>query len=110
MKLPNADKAVVDIRKLVEYSLSDRHESGKHKARVFKSALNITAGEAEWLRDQLLGAARHQEASEGPPSVFGKKYVIDFVATHGGHRTTVRSTWIVEFGTDYPRLTSCYVL
>ena len=110
MKLPNADKAIVNIRKLVEYSLSTSHESGKHKARVFKSALNITAEDAEWLREQLLEAALHEEASEGTQSVFGKKYVIDFVVMRGSRSATVRSSWIIEFGTDFPRLTSCYVL
>ena len=35
MKLPNADRAFVDIAKLRDYSLNAEHKEGKHKARVF---------------------------------------------------------------------------
>jgi hypothetical protein len=35
MKLPNAEKAVVDIVKLRDYSLNPHHPEGKHKARAF---------------------------------------------------------------------------
>lgn len=38
MKLPNADRAVVDLRKLRDYCLSQEHPRGQHKARLFKSA------------------------------------------------------------------------
>ncbi|KHE91343.1 MAG: hypothetical protein K8F52_10460 [Candidatus Scalindua rubra] len=42
MKIPNAEYAVVDIRKLCDYCLSSIHDEGKHKARLFKSTLGIT--------------------------------------------------------------------
>ncbi len=58
MKLPNAHRAVVDIFKLRDYCLNRRHEDGKHKARVFASALGLNETDAEWLRDRLLEAAR----------------------------------------------------
>lgn len=32
MFVPNAENAVADIRKLIEYCLSPEHEIGKHKA------------------------------------------------------------------------------
>ena len=35
MKLPNADRAVVEIEKLRDYCLSSSHPRGRHKARVF---------------------------------------------------------------------------
>lgn len=35
MKLPNGDRAVVDIVKLTDYCLSTTHPRGRHKARVF---------------------------------------------------------------------------
>lgn len=40
--LPNADKAVVPLEKLLGYSLDSSHPVGKHKARVFASALGMT--------------------------------------------------------------------
>jgi len=36
MKVPNADRAVVDIRKLRDYCLNLLHDEGKHKARLFE--------------------------------------------------------------------------
>ena len=109
MQLPNSDKAVVEIEKLRDYTLNPNHPVGKHKARVFKAALGITLKEAEWLRDRAFGIAVRNEAKAGMASVFGEKYVIDSVLEHKGRSAVVRFTWIIEFGTDFPRLTSCYV-
>ena len=61
MKIPNADRAVVDIRKLRDYCLNPRHRMGKHKARMFAAALSMTADDAEALRDILLKAMREYE-------------------------------------------------
>jgi hypothetical protein len=109
MKLPNAARAVVDIGKLRDYSLNPTHDVGKHKARVFQSALGLTISDADWLREQLLGLAQTGEAVPGVPSPFGETYVIDAEISHGGQAAIVRTSWIVEYGTDFPRLTTCYV-
>ncbi|MDQ2856565.1 MAG: hypothetical protein M3R68_09570 [Acidobacteriota bacterium] len=109
MQLPNSDRAVVEIEKLRSYSLNPNHPVGKHKAIVFKAALGITLEEAEWLRDRALEIADSTDAKSGPASVFGEKYVIDSVLEHKGRSAVVRFCWIIEFGADFPRLTSCYV-
>lgn len=108
-RLPNGALAVVEIEKLREYSLNPLHSRGRHKARVFQSALGFTLADADWLREQLLRVAREEEAGSGTPSPFGTKYVIDFTLTRGGRSALVRSSWIVEHGTNFPRLTSCYI-
>lgn len=109
MKLPNGINAVVEIEKLRNYSLNPNHPVGKHKARVFKAALGITLREAEWLREQALDIATKDDAHPDSASVFGEKYVIDSLVEHEGRFAIVRFAWIIEFGTDFPRLTSCYV-
>ena len=109
MRLPNCQNAVVDIEKLHDYSLNPNHPVGKHKARVFKAALGVTMNEAEWLRDRALEVAARVEAKSATSSVFGEKYVIDSVLEYKGRSAVVRFSWIIEFGTDFPRLTSCYV-
>jgi len=109
MKLPNPHKALVEIRKLRGYSLNVDHSVGKHKARVFKAALGLTVQQADWLRTQALELAVSGEAAPGSPSVFGDTYVIDAWITYKGKTALVRFSWIVELGTDFPRLTSCYV-
>jgi hypothetical protein len=35
MLIPDAENAVVDIRKLRDYCLNLEHDDGKHKARLF---------------------------------------------------------------------------
>ena len=109
VRLPNSHKALFEIRKLRDYSLNPNHPVGKHKARVFKAALGITLADAEWLRERALESALSDDASRSVLSVFGDKYVIDSVLEHGEMSAIVRFSWIVEFGTDFPRLTSCYV-
>ena len=62
MKLPNTDRAVVEIEKLRDYCLSSSHPRGRRKARVFVTALGITANDAEELRNMILSAITTEEA------------------------------------------------
>jgi hypothetical protein len=76
MKLPSGDKAIVDREKLVGYCLDSDHPRGKHKARVFASALGFTAENADELRDALLRAAATEDAEEARSDRFGRRYMI----------------------------------
>jgi hypothetical protein len=57
-RVPNADRAILDIRKIEEYCLNPAHPRGRHKARVFREALGIGQNDAQWLREVLLEALR----------------------------------------------------
>lgn len=110
MRLRNADRAVVDIRKLRDYCLNPMHPDGRHKGRVFAAALGLTGDRAEDLRAAVLAAVRAREASAVKQDMHGQHYVVDFPMTTPVGRVLVRSSWIVRDGEDFPRLTSCYVL
>ncbi len=110
MKLPNADRAVVEIEKLRDYCLSGSHPRGRHKARVFTTTLGITAEDAEELRDAILSAVLSEEATPSEGDEYGQRYVVDFTMKRQSRQADVRTTWIVRTREDYPRLTSCYVL
>lgn len=110
MKLPNGERAVVDIEKLSGYCLNTSHPRGRHKARVFTSALGITADLAEDLREALLVAANSQESIPADQDEFGQRFVVDFAMEGPKGQATIRSTWIVRQGEDFPRLTSSFVL
>jgi hypothetical protein len=97
------------IGKLSNYSLNPNHPVGRHKARVFKAALGITLKDAEWLRDRALEIVARADFDTRSDSVFGDKYVIDSGIEFERKTALVRFCWIVELGTDFPRLTSCYV-
>lgn len=110
MLIPYAERAEVSIYKLRDYCLNPLHDEGKHKARVFASALGMTAADAEPLRDLLLQAVRTQDALSGYEDAYGQRYMVDFQMEWRGRRARVRSAWILEHGSTAPRLTSCYVL
>jgi Domain of unknown function (DUF6883) len=110
MKLPGGERAVVDVAKLRDYCLNERHPRGRHKARVFASRLGITSADADLLRQALQKTAVEGEATEGERDDFGQRYVLDFELTGPAGKATVRSSWIVLRGEGFPRLTSCYVL
>jgi hypothetical protein len=109
MRLPNGERAIVDIRKLEEYCLSSQHPRGRNKARVFAS-VGIREADAEELQTYLLAAASSAEARPGTASPYGQRYVIDFDLIRHGRTVRIRSSWIVRVGEDLPCLTSCYVL
>ena len=110
MKLPGGERAFVDIAKIIHYCLSIEHPRGRHKVRVFASALGLTVGDAHYLRLLLLDVARTYEATPTEQDEHGQRFVLDFIMQGPNDEVTVRSTWIVRTEEDFPRLTSCYVL
>ncbi len=110
MKLPNADRAFVDVVKLRDYSLNTEHKEGKHKARVFADALGLESDDAAWLRQKLLNIAKSEDCQMGRETDYGQRYVIDFELTREGKMVRVRSAWIIRKGEDFPRLVTCYVI
>jgi hypothetical protein len=66
--------------------------------------------DAESLREELLRAAREDDATAGDSDKYGARYTIDFELTRNHRRATIRSAWIVLPDDAAPRLTSCYVL
>ena len=114
MKLPNAERAVVDIEKLRDYSLNPNHPEGKHKARVFLNKLGLKANYAERLRKLILEAILTTEAKAQQATPYGERFVVDIpVQWKEGYVVpfaTIRSAWIIRNNEDFPRLTTCYIL
>lgn len=110
MIIPNAERAVVDIRKLRDYCLNPEHDEGKHKAHLFAVALEMTADDAEALRAILLQVVITHNAHLGRRDTFGQRYTLDFMLKWRGRQALVRSGWIIERASDMPRLTTCYPL
>lgn len=110
MLLPNAHRANVDIRKLRDYCLDSKHDEGKYKARLFAAALGMGAADGEELRLALQDAVKTHDAVPGREDEFGNRYRVDFILEWKGRRAMIRSGWIIEHGTDVPRLTTCYPL
>lgn len=110
MKIPNAEHAIVDIRKLRDYCLNSQHNRGKHKARLFTSLLGMSANNAEGLRNALLEAVKTQDAELGETDAYGQRYTLDFTLTWQDKQAIVRSGWIIETNSDIPKLTTAFPL
>ena len=84
--------------KLRDYCLDPHHPRGRHKARVFLSALGLEQSDADFLRAALIEAAREEDAVPGEADEYGKRYTVDFPMTHGDREATGperldRSAW-----------------
>jgi hypothetical protein len=110
MKLPGGVNGIVEVAKLSDYCLDPRHPRGRHKARVFLSALGLGQSDAHLLRAALLRAAREADALPGEADEYGARYTVDFWMYHGDRKAKIRSAWIILRGESVPRLTSCFVL
>jgi hypothetical protein len=110
VKLPNGDRADLGA-KLKEYVLNEQHRRGRHKARVFASALGIRRANQEILANALREAASDSNdvISTGDQG-FGETFEIRFPLTSAQGTATVLSAWIVRHGEDFPRLTSCFII
>jgi hypothetical protein len=80
-RLPSGDKATLDLRKIEDYCLNPSHPRGRHKARVFREALDLQRSNASWLRDTLLAAARSGEAVPVAEDAWGTHWRLDAMVT-----------------------------
>jgi hypothetical protein len=110
MRLPNSDEAILDIRKIEDYCLSASHPRGRHKARVFREALDLQRSDAAWLRDVLLETARSGDAFQAAANARGTHWRLDATIRRQGKSAVVRTIWIVRTGESLPRFVTCWVL
>ncbi len=108
MKIPNPEKAIVEIRKLRDYCLNAEHRIGRHKARLFEAALGLTVEDAATLRDVLREIVKTHEAEIGDNNEHGQRYQIEFEMTWQSKHAMLLSAWNVRPNEDFPRLVTCY--
>ncbi len=108
MRLPNADRAIVDPAKVRDYLLSSAHPVGRFKATFFVS-LGYTQDQWETLRDGLLALAGSGDAVPGRLRVFGRMFEVDGMLTGPSGRTAeIRTVWIVASDDAPPRFVTAY--
>lgn len=109
VRLPRAREARIPTDKLLRYALDLTHERGRHKARVFASALGITTSEWRYLHDQILEALPESDVRATRITPFGVGYeVVVMIDGLNGATQPVVTTWIIK-GDRPPRLTSTWV-
>ena len=108
MKLPNGDQAEIPMQKLISYCLNPNHVSGKHKARVFASALAITADNAEVLQNLIQTAAIEGEVVQQNITEFGQQFKVDWIIPHTA-QIRLRTLWEIPLNQSNPRLISAFI-
>lgn len=110
MKLPNAHKAVVDMRKLRDYCLNPQSPKGRDKARVFASVLGLTQNDADTLKEALLRAAAKEDCTPSEQDEYGSRFTIRFEMRTPRGIGWIQSGWIIRHDEDFARLTTCFVM
>lgn len=108
MLLPNIEKASIDIGKLTDYVLNANHPEGRHKARVFLSALGVMAADSKWLADAILDNLGKSEAELQSNTSWGAIYRVDMEIVRGKRCAKIRTGWLCTPG--FTRFTTCFVI
>jgi len=74
-RVPKAEQARIDPRKLRDYALNTRHAAGQYKAAFF-AQMGYTADDWQQLERDLRDQHLTQSAESGQSSPYGRKYTI----------------------------------
>src|SRR5437764_403525 len=98
--LLNYEGAEILRSKIEGYALNPTHEpDGKHKARVFKSALGFDQSNWELLKQRILDELPYHEAKLNQTSQWGDEYDVDLVIEGpNGNTAEVRTKWLLKSG------------
>ena len=108
MKLPNAERVVIEQEKVADYLLNAAHPDNAGKAPFFVS---LGFNRANWpeLASALRKLAVATEVAKSMETAHGIKYVLDgCMESPAGRTPMVRTIWIVDRGLDTPRLVTAY--
>ncbi|TMK84002.1 MAG: hypothetical protein E6G57_15340 [Actinobacteria bacterium] len=109
--LSGAEDAVVDAVKVYDYALNPDHPVGGDKARVFESALGFTRSNADLLIGEIRAGVLSRPAQPGIADEFGARFTVDIpVVGPNGSSAVVRTGWIYDPESEFPRLVTLFVL
>lgn len=108
--LPNFKQAVIPESKVSGYALNFEHESGKNKAIAFEKALGYTINNKDALLEEVRLGLRKYKASARAKTKYGQPYEVAMIIKGAnGRYAKVKTGWIIDNGTVFPRLTTIYV-
>jgi hypothetical protein len=108
VKLPGAERAIVDPAKVRDYLLSAEHPVGRSKA-VFFNALGFARDNWHELQQVITSLAIEDTAELGEKIEFGQKYVVrGTIQGPNGRVAAVKTAWIVLNGEDFPRFVTAF--
>lgn len=108
MKLPDAERAVVEDTKVRDYLLSPEHPVGRFKARVFTAA-GYHVLQWQRLRDDLRVLARSADVTLARTDAFGRHFVgVGVLTAPSGRPLPVVTVWLISSMGAPPRLITAY--
>lgn len=110
MKLPNANLAIIEEAKVIDYLLNQKHRFGASKARFF-AQFGFRPEKWEDLAAALRKHGRQNEVTKVRETGFGPRYEVEGeLTTPDGRRSRVRTVWQLDDGQIAPRLITAYPL
>ena len=108
MWLPNADHAVVDMRKIIDYLLNPTHQEGGPKEAFFVR-FGFRRELPQVLQRVLLEHGRKYQVTQVVDDPHGIKYSVEGeIECPDGRTPRIRTIWMIDIGADFPRLISAY--
>lgn len=108
MRLPRADRAIVDDAKVRDYLLSPEHPVGRFKARVFTAA-GYQPHQWQRLRDDLRALASSLDVTAAAPDAYGQRWVGSGTLIGPlGRALPIVVVWLIPSEGEPPRQTAAY--
>jgi len=108
MKVPNADRAVIEAAKIVRYLLDIDHPDGGSKARLLVS-LGYSAVDWRQLDADLRSMHLTEDYVVTSVTAWGVRYeVVAPITGPSSDAVLFRSVWQIDLGTESPRLITMY--
>jgi hypothetical protein len=108
VKIPGAERSVVEPAKVRDYLLSPSHPVGRFKAQFF---VGLGYAQESWavLAADIRRHAVDGVAQEGDASPYGRKFEVrGTLVGPSGRGSTVISVWIILHGADSPRFITAF--
>jgi len=103
VRIPGAERAVIEPEKIRDYLLSATHPVGRFKAAFF-ATLGYGPEDWELLRDAMLSMVHGDDASAGEPTPYGVKYEVrGTLEGPSGRSAALVTVWIVLTDEAIPR-------
>ena len=107
MRIPGAERALIDPAKLRDYLLSTEHPIGRFKARFF-AALGFTQEKWELFERALREQHLTEEAEAGQTDGDGQAFTVRAILRGPAGQAPVVSVWFVRIGEAFPRFVTAY--
>lgn len=108
--LPGYEKAIISNAKIQEYVLNLDHPQGGPKAVAFRDVLGYTKDNATALIHEIRRELPHWKAATRSQTQYGQPYEVRMLLRGAnGRQATVKTGWLLDTGSDAPRLTSAYI-